>query len=125
MILSHVSVGTTNIIQAVAFYDAVMATLAIQRSHYIEGIAASYGDKFEFWVGCPPCEHSHSPSIGHSAHVAFNAPSNSAVDAFYQAAIEQGGTCEGKPGLRPQYGATYYAAYVRDLEGNKIEALSI
>ncbi|MEF1185011.1 VOC family protein, partial [Vibrio sinaloensis] len=46
-----------------------------------------------------------------------------AVDAFYQSAIELGAQCQGKPGLRPEYGDTYYAAYVKDLDGNKIEAV--
>ncbi len=120
MILNHVSVGTKNVISAVKFYDAVLATLAISRSHYIEGIAAAYGEQFEFWVGCP-CEN--RASMGNGSHVAFNAQNKEAVDQFYAVAIEQGGRCEGKPGLRPEYGDTYYAAYVRDLDGNKIEAV--
>ncbi|MDN3679283.1 VOC family protein [Vibrio tapetis subsp. quintayensis] len=122
MILNHVSVGTKNVISAVAFYDAVLATLSIQRAHYIDGIAAAYGENFEFWVGCP-CEA--KASIGNGSHIAFNAPSKEAVDQFYNIAIEQGGTCEGKPGNRPEYGDTYYAAFVRDLDGNKIEAVSM
>ena len=122
MILNHVSVGSQNVALAVQFYDAVLATLLIQRAHYIENVAAAYGEKFEFWVGCP-CQN--KASIGHGSHVAFNAPNHDAVDNFYITAIEQGGRCEGKPGLRPDYGETYYAAFVRDLDGNKIEAVSM
>lgn len=122
MILNHVSVGTQNVISAVEFYDAVLATLSIQRAHYIDGVAAAYGETFEFWVGCP-CEE--KASIGNGSHIAFNAPSKEAVDQFYLVALEQGGTCEGKPGTRPEYGDTYYAAFVRDLDGNKIEAVSM
>lgn len=120
MIINHVSVGASDVALAVKFYDSVLATLSISRAHYIDNVAAAYGDNFEFWVGCP-CEN--QPSIGNGSHVAFNAPTKAAVDAFYRTAIEQGGRCEGKPGLRPEYGESYYAAFVRDLDGNKIEAV--
>ena len=51
MLLNHVSVGTSNVKLAVEFYDKVFATLGIKRAHYIEDVAAAYGDNFEFWVG--------------------------------------------------------------------------
>ncbi|EOA6548414.1 VOC family protein [Vibrio vulnificus] len=122
MILNHVSVGASDVVKAVGFYDSVLSTLSIKRAHYIENIAAAYGENFEFWVGSP-CEGKATSSNG--AHIAFNAPSKEAVDQFYATAIELGGSCEGKPGLRPEYGETYYAAFVRDLDGNKIEAVSM
>ena len=56
-------------------------------------------------------------------HVAFQATTRSAVDAFYQAAIAQGGTDEGAPGIRSHYHPNYYAAYVLDLDGYKLEAV--
>ena len=58
-----------------------------------------------------------------SCIVAFVAPSRAAVDVFYHAAIEAGGADNGAPGLRPQYHATYYAAFVLDPDGNNIEAV--
>ncbi|HFQ5381104.1 TPA: VOC family protein [Vibrio vulnificus] len=122
MILNHVSVGASDVVKAVGFYDSVLSTLSIKRAHYIENIAAAYGESFEFWVGSP-CEGKAISSNG--AHVAFNAPSKEAVDQFYATAIELGGSCAGRPGLRPEYGETYYAAFVRDLDGNKIEAVSM
>ncbi|MCK6264711.1 VOC family protein [Vibrio sp. ZSDE26] len=122
MILNHVSVGTSDIVLAVKFYDAVMSTLSIKRTHYIESIAAAYGENFEFWVGSP---YEGKATSSNGSHVAFNALSQESVDQFYATAIELGGSCEGKPGLRPEYGATYYAAFVRDLDGNKIEAVSM
>ncbi|ENM5760355.1 VOC family protein [Vibrio mimicus] len=122
MILNHVSVGTSDVVSAVKFYDAVLSTLSIQRSYYTENIGAAYGETFEFWV-VRPCEN--APSIGNGSHVAFNAPNQAAVDKFYLTAIEQGGSCAGKPGMRPEYSETYYAAFVRDLDGNKIEAVSM
>ena len=57
-------------------------------------------------------------------HVAFEVESRAAVDAFYATALAQGGTADGSPGLRPAYDAHYYAAFVRDPDGNKIEALT-
>ncbi len=121
MIISHVSIGTSDVPRAVSFYDSVLATLSIKRSHYIENIAASYGDQFEFWVGCP-CEG--KASEGNGTHIAFKASSQSMVDDFHRVALELGGTCDGTPGLRPEYGETYYATYIKDLDGNKIEAVS-
>ncbi len=79
------------------------------------------GDNFEFWVGCP-CDT--NPTTGNGSHIAFTAPTQESVDEFYRIAIEQGGRCGGKPGLRPHYGKSYYAAYIFDLDGNKIEAVS-
>ncbi|MDA0130704.1 VOC family protein [Vibrio sp. MarTm2] len=120
MILNHVSVGTSDVARAVKFYDSVLSTLFIKRAHYIENIAAAYGENFEFWVG-NPCEGKATSSNG--SHIAFNAPSKESVEQFYSTAIELGGTCEGKPGFRPEYGENYYAAFIRDLDGNKIEAV--
>ncbi len=121
MVINHVSVGTNDISSAIRFYDAVFNTLNIKRSHSIDGEAASYGDNFEFWVGCP-CDT--NPTTGNGSHIAFTAPTQESVDEFYRIAIEQGGRCGGKPGLRPHYGKSYYAAYIFDLDGNKIEAVS-
>ena len=55
MILNHVSVGASDVVKAVGFYDSVLSMLSIKRAHYIENIAAAYGENFEFWVGSP-CE---------------------------------------------------------------------
>ncbi|WP_418642174.1 VOC family protein [Vibrio chaetopteri] len=122
MILNHVSVGVKNIESAVNFYDAVLETLSINRTHLIEGVAAAYGTNFEFWVGLPSEGHA---SNGNGTHIAFNACNREAVDNFYAIAVKLGAICEGKPGFRPEYGESYYAAFVRDLDGNKIEAVSM
>ncbi|WP_047047132.1 VOC family protein [Vibrio mexicanus] len=122
MIINHVSVGCSDVKAAILFYDAVLSELSIKQSHYIENTSAAYGDNFEFWVGSP---YQGKATASNGVHVAFNAPSKEAVDAFYSTAIELGGTCEGAPGFRPDYGETYYAAFVRDLDGNKIEAVSM
>lgn len=122
MILNHISVGTADIHAAVKFYDTVLSALSIQRSHYSEQSEAAYGTAYEFWV---VSVGDGKASAGNGTHIAFNASTREAVDQFYALAIEHGGRCEGKPGLRPEYGETYYAAFVRDLDGNKIEAVSM
>ncbi|UAB69105.1 VOC family protein [Vibrio sp. SCSIO 43132] len=120
MIINHVSVGTNNIERSTQFYDAVLGKLGVERSHTIDGVAVSYGKSFEFWVGSACCGHSSS---GIGSHIAFNAPDIEAVNAFHQTALKFGGLCAGEPGYRPEYGEGYYAAYVHDPDGNKIEAV--
>lgn len=120
-LMSHVSVGTADLPRAAAFYDAVLATLGARR-HVDEGFAIAYGRQFpEFWVGPP--HDGQPPAPGNGAHFAFLAASRDQVDAFHAAALAAGGTDDGPPGPRPHYGAEYYGAFVRDLDGNKIEAM--
>lgn len=117
---SHVSVGTGDLGRAIAFYDAVLAPLGIAREAKSEGGAGwrRDGEAGMFWVGVP--FDGSAASSGNGWMAAFSAPSRAAVDAAYRAAIEAGGRDEGPPGMRPQYAADYYGAYVRDLDGNKI-----
>jgi predicted lactoylglutathione lyase len=73
-----------------------------------------------FWIGLP---HDGKPATpGNGVHVALNAASTQQVDEFHRVALENGAVCDGKPGPRPQYHAGYYGAFVRDKDGNKIEA---
>ena len=119
-IVHHISIGTNNFDAASQFYDKVMATLGGKRVFEFPG-AVAYGKQFpEFWLQVP-IDGSPAASAN-GVHFCFIAPSKEAVDAFYQAAIEAGGSGDGEPGLRPDYGADYYGAFVRDLDGHKIEA---
>ena len=63
--------------------------------------------------------------MGNGVHVAFNATSEEMIRAFHRAALEAGGTDDGAPGPRPDYGPDYFGAFVRDLDGNKIEAVLV
>jgi catechol 2,3-dioxygenase-like lactoylglutathione lyase family enzyme len=74
----------------------------------------------QFFV-CTPYDE-RPASVGNGTHIALLAPSRAAVDAFHRTAIEAGGTDEGAPGPRPQYHEHYYGAYIRDLDGNKLQA---
>lgn len=120
-ILSHVSVGTNDFEAARAFYDRTMACLGATR-RLEHGQAVAYGRAFpEFWVQTPFDGRPAAP--GNGVHVCFVACSRAEVDAFHAAALAAGGANDGAPGPRPDYGPQYYAAFVRDLDGNKIEAM--
>ncbi|MDE0942719.1 MAG: VOC family protein [Alphaproteobacteria bacterium] len=119
---SHITVGTNDIDRAKAFYDPVLGTLGQER--FMAGDTyAAYGvvDDDQFWLLTP--FNKASASAGNGNHVAFLAPNRAAVDAFHAAALDNGGSDEGAPGLRPHYHANYYGAYVRDPDGNKIQAV--
>jgi catechol 2,3-dioxygenase-like lactoylglutathione lyase family enzyme len=119
--LSHVSLGTNDYPRAKAFYDAVLATLQIPCVMDFPG-GAGYGRAFpEFWIQQP--HDGGRASAGNGAHVCFLANSIEEVKAFHAKAIELGGQDDGAPGLRPEYTDRYYAAFVRDPEGNKLEAM--
>ena len=121
-ILSHVSVGVTDVPRARKFYDAVLATLQIKVLVEFEG--AGYGREFpEFWIGHPHDAQPMSP--GNGTHICFSAANAQEVDAFHATALKLGGGDDGKPGLRPEYLPNYYAAFVRDPDGNKIEAVCL
>jgi catechol 2,3-dioxygenase-like lactoylglutathione lyase family enzyme len=121
--LSHVSIGTNDFPRAKAFYDAVLATLQVTCLVDTEE-GSGYGRHVpEFWVGFP--FDGAEASAGNGVHVCFNAHSVEEVQAFHAKALELGAQDEGKPGLRREYGDNYYAAFVRDLEGNKIEAMCL
>jgi catechol 2,3-dioxygenase-like lactoylglutathione lyase family enzyme len=119
--VSHVSLGTNDYLRAKAFYDAVLATLQIRCVMDFPG-GAGYGRQFpEFWIQAP---HDRGrASAGNGVHVCFFASSQEEVRAFHAKAIELGGKDDGAPGPRPEYSRDYYAAFVRDLDGNKIEAM--
>ena len=118
--LDHMSIGVRDLVAAQRFYDAVFAPLGYKALFAGEGYAG-YGDaQPEFWLNATDHPVPADPRSG--LHVSFVARSRAAVDAFYAAALANGGTDNGKPGPRPDYGANYYAAFVIDRDGYRIEA---
>lgn len=121
--LHHVSVGVRDVARAATFYDPVLKALGYRRvADYSPG-AIAYGEsksKPEFWIGLP--HDQGPPSVGNGTHVGFFAKSKSAVNKFHEAALRAGGSNNGEPGPRPDYGPAYYGAFIYDLDGNKIEA---
>jgi catechol 2,3-dioxygenase-like lactoylglutathione lyase family enzyme len=124
--LDHVSITVSHIAAAERFYDAVMAALGVPK------VGAS-----ERWIGYGErCDAEHPdrtylalyrggvrPDDVHGRHWCFKAESRAAVDAFWQADLGAGGTDDGPPGLRPEYHAAYYGAFLRDPDGNRVEAV--
>jgi catechol 2,3-dioxygenase-like lactoylglutathione lyase family enzyme len=126
---TYIYVGTNDLERAIRFYDASMATLGLQRC--ITGdaewdrISAGWGtyknggiEELALWVGKP--FNQQPATVGNGSMVAFRATSWQQVDDFHAAALAAGGTSEGPPGRRPQYNPDFYAAYVRDPDGNKL-----
>ena len=120
--LGHLSFGVSDLERAVAFYDATLAPLGLTRV-WTKPNAAGYGlpgggDIFAL---------KQQPTLvrppGRGFHLAFNASTRAAVDAFHSGALRAGGTDNGAPGLRRHYGPTYYAAFVIDPDGHPIEAV--
>ena len=119
-ILSHVSIGTNDFDRAAFFYDKVLTTLGCRRVMEHPG-AVAYGKAFpEFWVQTPI--DGEPAAVANGVHISFMAGSREEVDAFHKAALAAGGRDQGAPGPREEYGAPYYGAFVRDLDGHKIEA---
>ncbi|HTT99796.1 MAG TPA: VOC family protein [Rhizomicrobium sp.] len=121
--LHHVSVGVRDVARAATFYDPVLATLGYKRvADYSPG-AIGYGERDgqpQFWIGLP--HDQNAASVGNGTHVGFIARSKDAVNAFHEAALKAGGSNNGEPGPRPDYGPDYYGAFIYDLDGNKVEA---
>ncbi len=118
--ISHVSIGVANFERAIAFYDAVLATLGCTRMHS-HPTAAVYGRTFpEFWMQIPI--DGKPAGVGNGTHFGFFARSRDEVQAFWDAALKAGATPDGEPGPREDYGPQYFGCFVRDLDGHKIEA---
>ncbi|GGC81293.1 VOC family protein [Chelatococcus reniformis] len=118
--INHISIGVRDIARAKRFYDEALSALGY-RCLSADDTSLGYGDRaVAFWVGAT--EHP-VPADGRSnLHVCFDAPSRQAVEAFYAAALGAGGRDNGPPGVRADYGPNYYAAFVVDPDGYRLEA---
>jgi catechol 2,3-dioxygenase-like lactoylglutathione lyase family enzyme len=120
--IDHVSVPVADLSRSARFYEAVLATLGYAVLERRPKTIA-FGKKYsEFWINHRPGLMPAPPDCG--AHVALRAASRDMVDAFYAAALAHGGESDGAPALRPQHGEGYYAAFIRDPDGNRIEAVT-
>ncbi|PHR54288.1 MAG: lactoylglutathione lyase [Robiginitomaculum sp.] len=119
---SHITLGTNDWSRAKPFWSAIAAALDLSIfGERDTGIAYGMPSGPKIFIG--PTYDGKPASHGNGQHVAFLAKSRSIVDDFHAAALANGGTCEGKPGLRPHYHPNYYGAYVRDPDGNKLQAV--
>jgi catechol 2,3-dioxygenase-like lactoylglutathione lyase family enzyme len=121
-ILDHISLGVPGIAEARRFYDAALAPLGISCLAANEAFAAYGSDTVQFLLMVPA--DGGEFSRGNGTHIAFRADAPEAVDQFHASAVEQGATCAGEPGPRPDYPASnVYAGFVFDPFGHKLEAI--
>jgi len=130
--LTYAYFGTNDLGRAIDFYDAALSALGMKRCVTNDAewdrVAAGWGiyedggaRELAFWVGIP---FDQKPAtVGNGSMVAFSARSWKQVDDFHAAALANGGKCDGPPGLRLHYSPDFYAAYVRDPDGNKVAAV--
>ena len=116
--LDHLAIQCSDLDASTLFYDAVLAPLGGRRVMDL-GQAIGYGTKFpDFWLGA------HMSGEGfRESHIAFSAPSREAVLAFFEAAVAGGAEVLHEPRVWPEYHESYYGAFVRDPDGNNVEAV--
>ena len=120
--IDHVSIAVRDLDACGRFYEAVLAAIGYAKL-VMRPATIGFGKKYpEFWLNERRAMTPVDPDSG--AHVCLRASSVEAVQAFHAAAMAGGGTSDGAPGPRPEYSAGYYAAFMRDPEGNKIEAVT-
>jgi catechol 2,3-dioxygenase-like lactoylglutathione lyase family enzyme len=123
--IDHLSITTTDLDRAQAFYDAALGALGYPRvNRRAEAIGYGVRDRSP---DAPPYISIYRGTgklVPDNRHWCFRATSRAAVRAFHQAALANGGSDDGPPGLRPHYHPDYYGAFVRDPDGNRIEAVT-
>jgi catechol 2,3-dioxygenase-like lactoylglutathione lyase family enzyme len=119
---SHVTIGIDDFATAEPFYDAIMAVLGHRELiRYDRGKGYGTPTGAKLFIG--PAYDGRPATAGNGTHIALVVTDRPTVDAFHAAALAHGGSDEGGPGLRPHYHPDYYGAYVRDPEGNKLQAV--
>ena len=119
---SHVTLGCNDFDRARPFWLAVMDVLGHPKFADRNGCIAFGADAGPWTFVVTPFDREPA-APGNGVHIAYVVTTRAKVDAFYAAALANGGTDEGVPGLRPQYHANYYGTYVRDPDGNKLQAV--
>lgn len=122
--IGYVTLGTNDLAKAVSFYDQLFATIGAGRFLETEQFVAWSTGMDQAGISVTKPFDGKPATVGNGTMVAIMLDSNDKVDAFYKKAIELGGTCEGKPGLRGEMSG-FYAGYFRDLDGNKLNAFHL
>lgn len=119
--LHHVSLGTNDMARARVFYDAVLGVIGLRFLDAAFGLNYGTGS---FLVSIVRPVDGLPATPGNGVHLAFAAGSRVMVNEFHRVALEHGGSSDGAPGPRPDYNPHYYGAFVRDPDGNKLEAVT-
>ena len=120
--IDHVSIGVSDLAAAARFYRAVLGVIGYEALE-VRPHAVGFGKQYpELWINLRAAMAPVAADSG--THVGLRVRAAVLVDAFHAAALAAGGTCDGAPGSRPQHGEGYYAAFIRDPDGNRIEAVT-
>ena len=120
--IDHISISVRNLDRATRFYDAVLRVIGYQMLE-VRPHTVGFGKQYpEFWINLRAAMVPLADDCG--THVALRVRAAELVDAFHAAALAAGGASDGAPGLRPRHGQGYYAAFIRDPDGNRIEAVT-
>lgn len=120
--IDHVSVGVSDLDRAALFYEVTLGALGLARV-VTRPAAIGFGKAYpKFWIYPRPGMTPVAPDSG--VHICLRAKTTIEVDAFHAAALTAGGASDGAPGLRPHDRVRYYAAFIKDLDGNRIEAVT-
>jgi catechol 2,3-dioxygenase-like lactoylglutathione lyase family enzyme len=121
--IDHISIAVRDLKKSEPFYAALLTPLGMTKLREWPDAAIGYGKKYpEFWINRRGAMNRVADDSG--VHICLRAPDTAAVDAFHASALKAGGTSDGAPGLRREYHGGYYAAFVRDPDGNRIEAVT-
>jgi catechol 2,3-dioxygenase-like lactoylglutathione lyase family enzyme len=119
--IDHVSVSVRDLAVSTRFYEQVLGVLGLAKVREWPA-AVGFGKKYpEFWINHRPAMPA-DPETG--THICLRARDKESVDRFFELALRLGGVSDGAPGPRPEYSPVYYAAFIRDPDGNKIEAVT-
>lgn len=120
--IDHVSVGVADLERGTKFYEAVLAPLGLTKL-VVRPTTIGFGKAYpEFWINLRSGMKPVPPDSG--THICLRARAAAEIDAFHVAALKAGGQSSGGPGSRPEYHASYYAAFIVDPDGNRVEAVT-
>jgi len=120
--IDHISIGVSDLERSARFYELTLAPLGLTKV-VARPATVGFGKAYpEFWINLRP---GMAPAAADSGnHVCLRAKTSGDVDAFHEAALRAGGVSDGAPGIRPHERVKYYAAFIRDPDGNRIEAVT-
>ena len=124
--IDHISLGVRDLAKSTVFYKAVLSSIGFETLAEREG-TVGFGKKYpEFWLNHrpQPAKEPAKVEADSGMHIALRTKGRESVERFYQAALQAGATSDGAPGFRSQYSESYYAAFICDPEGNRIEVVT-
>ncbi|HEY2675180.1 MAG TPA: VOC family protein [Rugosimonospora sp.] len=116
--IDHISIQVSDLAASTGFYDAVLAPLGVRRMIELGDVIAYGDDRPQFWLG-----RATDSAAARETHLAFGAADRAAVVAFHDAAVRAGAEVLNAPRVWPEYHPSYFGAFVRDPDGNNVEAV--